>query len=210
MTLAEKQSVPTLAEGKRVPTLAEEKSALRKKLKALERSLSPEGLAASGRAIVAALLAMEAYRDAESVCCFVGTAREIDTRPFLQDALSHGKRVCVPLCLGRGAMRMRRITSLDELNPGLMGILEPPADSPTVDAAEIGFLAVPCLACDRAGNRLGRGGGYYDRFLSGYRGASVLLCREALLLDSVPAEGFDLRVPLILSERGLYRDGRLS
>jgi 5-formyltetrahydrofolate cyclo-ligase len=190
-------------------TIAEEKRALRKELRTLEKSLPADYRKRSDRAIVAALSSMDAYRDAESVCCFVGVGAEIDTRPFLQDALSKGKRLCVPRCEGRGVMRMRRIRSLGELSPGAMGIPEPPPDAEAVAPDAIGFLAVPCLACDRHGNRLGRGGGYYDRFLPERRGAAVLICREALLQDSVPMEGYDLRVPLVLSERGFYRDGAL-
>ncbi|MBR3570854.1 MAG: 5-formyltetrahydrofolate cyclo-ligase [Oscillibacter sp.] len=191
-------------------TIAEEKRALRKKLRAMEKSLSPDYRERSERAVVAALSSMEAYRNAESVCCFVGTGAEIDTRPFLQDALSSGKRLCVPLCAGRGVMQMRRVRSLDDLSPGAAGIPEPPPDAETAPPSAIDFLVVPCLACDRRGNRLGRGGGYYDRFLPEYGGAAVLICREALLQDSVPTETFDLRVPLVLSERGFYRDGRLT
>ena len=185
-------------------TVSEEKRALRIRLKALERSLSADYRECSGRAIVSALLSMDAYRQAECVCCFVGAGYEIDTRPLLRDALASGKRLCVPRCTGRGVMDMRRVGSPDELAPGAMGILEPSADAEIVAASDIDFLIIPCLACDRSGNRLGRGGGYYDRFLSGYGGASVTLCREAMLQDSIPMEAFDLRVPLALSESGLY------
>ena len=199
----------TLPDEKRGLTIPEEKRALRAKLKALERSLSAAYREQSGRAIIAALLSMEAYRTAETVCCFVGAGYEIDTRPLLQDALSNGKRLCVPLCRGRGVMDMRFISSLDELAPGAMGIPEPSADAEVADASDIDLLIVPCLACDRRGNRLGCGGGYYDRFLSAYGGASVILCREAVLQDYVPTEGHDQAVPLVLSERGFYRNGRL-
>ena len=191
-------------------TLSEEKRALRQRLRALEQSLSADYRERSGRAIVSALRRMDAYRGAECVCCFVGTGAEIDTRPLLEDALSAGKRVCVPLCTGRGVMEMRRISSLDDLTPGALGIPEPSADAPKVSPPEIDLLVIPCLACDRAGRRLGRGGGYYDRFLSDYRGASVLVCREALLQDSVPVEAHDIAPALVLSERGFYRDGTLS
>ena len=156
---------------------------------------------------MAALLSTEAYRAAESLCCFVGTGPEIDTRPLLRAALSVGKRVCVPLCTGRGVMEMRRISSLDALSPGAMGIPEPPVDAPEIIPADIDFLIVPCLSCDRAGNRLGRGGGYYDRFLRDCRGVSVAVCREAMLQDSVPMEPHDVPLSLVLSERGLYCAG---
>ena len=187
-------------------TVSDEKRVLRNKLKALEKTLSADYRQSSERSVIASLSRMESYKNAQSVCCFVGTAYEIDTRPLLLDALSNGTRLCVPRCIGRGVMDMRRVRSLDELAPGTMGILEPSADAEIVAASDIDFLVVPCLACDRRGNRLGRGGGYYDRFLSEYGGASVMICREALLQDSIPMEPFDKTVPLVLSESGLYRN----
>ncbi|MBQ9521169.1 MAG: 5-formyltetrahydrofolate cyclo-ligase [Oscillospiraceae bacterium] len=191
-------------------TVSDEKHALRQRLRVLEQSLSADYRDASGRVIVEALRHMDAYQNAECVCCFVGTGAEIDTRPLLEDALSSGKRVCVPLCTGRGVMEMRRISSPDDLAPGVLGIPEPSPDTLKVCPSEIDFLVIPCLACDRAGNRLGRGGGYYDRFLSDYHGAAVLVCREALLQDSIPVEAHDIAPALVLSERGFYRDGTLS
>lgn len=188
-------------------TVSEEKRMLRKKLKALEQSLPVDYRERSARAIVAALLSMEAYQKAECVCCFVSTGPEIDTYPLLRDALAHEKRLCVPLCMGRGVMDMRLISSLDNLSPGLMGIPEPSADAPTVAPSEISLLVTPCLAADRSGRRLGRGGGYYDRFLTQYKGAVVLLCRERLLQDCIPADAHDIPVTPVLSERGFYDNG---
>ena len=185
-------------------TVSEEKRILRKRLRALEQSLPADYRERSARAIAAALSSMEAYRNADCVCCFVGTGAEIDTYPLLRDALSAGKRLCVPLCMGRGVMEMRLIASLEELSPGMMGIPEPPADTPIVPPSEIGLLITPCLAADRNGMRLGRGGGYYDRFLSQYRGAAVLLCRERLLQNRIPADAHDIPVRPVLSERGFY------
>ncbi len=188
-------------------TRKEEKQRLRATVRALERGLSARYRSASDRAIAARLLAMPAYQAAETVFCFAGTVREIDTRPILLDALAAGKTLCVPLCTGAGLMELRRITSTEELVPGAYGILEPPADSPALDADAVDFAVLPCLSCNRQGHRLGRGGGYYDRFLSRYRGGAVLLCREKLLREEIPLEPHDYPVPWVLTERALYEDG---
>lgn len=188
-------------------TKQEEKQQLRRIIRAMERQLSAQYRACSARSITARLLAMPEYRAARTVFCFVGTEREIDTRPILEDALAAGKVLCVPLCTGPGAMETRRITALSDLRPGFLGILEPPPDSSQVPADDVDFAVLPCLACNRRGQRLGQGGGYYDRFLSGYRGGSVLLCRERLLREEIPVEPHDYPVPWVLTERGLYEDG---
>ena len=188
-------------------TRTEEKQQLRRTMRALESGLSARYKEESSRAIAGNLLAMPEYQEAGTVFCFVGTDREIDTRPILEDILAAGKRLCVPLCTGKGIMELRQVTDLRQLVPGAYGILEPPADAPIVAVDEVDFAVMPCLTCNRLGQRLGRGGGYYDRFLSHYRGGTVLLCREKLIREEIPLEPHDYPVPWVLTERGLYEDG---
>ena len=185
----------------------EEKQQLRRTIRALEAQLSDKYKTASSRSIAAHLLAMPEYQKAGTVFCFVGTAREIDTRPILTDALASGKVLCVPRCAADGVMELRRVTDLGELSPGAYGIPEPPAESPRINADEVDFSVLPCLTCNHLGQRLGQGGGYYDRFLSHYRGGTVLLCREKLIREEIPLEPRDYPVPWVLTERGLYEDG---
>ena len=188
-------------------TRAEEKQAMRKTIRALEKTLSAGYKADSSAAIARQLLALPEYQAAGTVFCFVGTAHEIDTTAILEDALGRGKRLCVPLCMSLGIMELRQITSLDQLTPGAYGILEPPADSPAVEADGVDFAVLPCLSCSHSGHRLGQGGGFYDRFLARYQGGAVLLCREKLIREDVPLEPHDCPVPWVLTERGLWEDG---
>ena len=154
-------------------TKQEEKQRLRRTMRTLERQLPEKYKAASSRAICAHLLAMPEYQAASAVFCFVGTAREIDTRPILADALAAGKRLSVPRCTGPGVMELRQIRSFEELVPGAYGILEPPMTAPLTDPDDVDLAILPCLTCNHLGQRLGQGGGYYDRFLSNYRGGTV-------------------------------------
>ena len=188
-------------------TKAEEKQRLRRVIRELERQLSPRYKEESSRAIAAHLLAMPEYQAAGTVFCFVGMEQEVDTRPILENVLAAGKRLCVPLCTEPGIMELRQVTSLDQLVPGTYGILEPLADAPKVDVDEVDFAILPCVTCNHLGQRLGQGGGYYDRFLAHYRGGTVLLCREKLIREEIPLEPRDIPVPWVLTERGLYEDG---
>lgn len=187
-------------------TRQEEKQVLRRTVRQMERELPPRYRETSAQRIGELVQSLGLWRDAECVCCFVGTEREIDTRPILQAALDAGKRLCVPLCLGDGAMEMREIPSLDALSPGTLGIPEPPLDAPAVPPDAIDLILIPCLTCNHRGERLGQGGGYYDRFLSGYVGAAVVLCRERLVRREIPVEAHDTAVPYVLTERGLFED----
>ena len=188
-------------------TKQEEKQRLRRTMRALERQLSDKYKAASSRSICAHLLAMPEYQAASAVFCFVGTDHEIDTRPILAHALAAGKRLSVPRCTGPGIMELRQLRSLEELSPGAYGIPEPPESAPVMNPDDVDLAILPCLTCSHLGQRLGQGGGYYDRFLSHYRGGTVLLCREKLIREEIPLESHDYSVPWVLTERALYEDG---
>ena len=188
-------------------TVKEEKQRLRRVMREKEAALSEKYKTASAAAITAHLLGMPEYQAADTVFCFVGTPWEIDTRGILAAALADGKTLCVPLCVDKGVMELRQITTLDQLHPGSYGLLEPVADTPRISADDVDFSILPCTTCSHGGARLGKGGGYYDRFLSHYRGGTVLLCREKLIRDEIPVEPHDYPVPWVLTERGLYEDG---
>ena len=107
-------------------TKAKEKQRLRRVIRNLERQLSPRYKTESSAAIAAHLLAMPEYQAAGTVFCFVGTEREIDTRPILESAIAAGKRLCVPLCMDKGIMELREVTALSQLVPGADGFWSRP------------------------------------------------------------------------------------
>ena len=188
-------------------TRKEEKQQLRAIVRRLEEKLSDRYRSAASAAITARLLAMPEYQAAGTVFCFVGTAREVNTLPVLEHALASGKRLCVPLCTDPGHMELKEISALCQLETGSYGIPEPSADAPSVGIDEIDFSVIPCLTCNHLGQRLGKGGGYYDRFLSHYRGGTVMLCPEKLIREEIPVEPHDSPIPWVLTEKGLYEDG---
>ena len=185
-------------------TIDEEKQQLRATIRRLSAQLPFRYREAANRAIARHLLALPEYRSAGAVFCFVSAGREIDTRPILEQTLADGKMLCIPLCVADGIMELRAIRNLEELFPGAYGILEPPADSPALSPDQIDLAVIPCVTCSREGRRLGRGGGYYDRFLAHYRGAAVLLCRERLLRQEIPFGVHDYPIPWVLTEAGLF------
>lgn len=180
----------------------QKKSTLRRELAAVERGLTAAEKQASDAAIIRHVLSAEEYRLARTVFVFVGRGREIDTMPLLRQILADGKRLCVPLCTAPGIMECRRVQDLSVLKPGAYGIPEPPTDAPEVARTDIDLAIVPCAGASPEGWRLGRGGGYYDRFLAGYAGRALLLCRRVLLRPDIPRQSHDIRIPAVITEQG--------
>ena len=189
-------------------TKQEEKQQLRKTVHALEQQLSERYRRHSSQLIASHLLAMPEYQAAGTVFCFVSAPTEVDTYPILSDVLSRGRTLCVPSFTEKGTVELRQITRLEELKPGRLGILEPPVDAPGISADEVDFAIIPCVTCNHQGQWLGQGlGYYYERFLAGYRGGAVLVCRERLIREEIPVEPYDDPIPWVLTEDGLYEDG---
>ena len=184
-----------------------DKKTLRKRYLAARTALSAGEKQGIDRAITENVLKSALYREAKCVFCYVSTAEEIDTRAILEAALRDGKTVCVPLCGRGGSMSARRITALSDLQTGHYGILEPPDTAEEIAPEDIDLVLAPALSCDRAGFRLGYGGGYYDRFLAKTGAVCAALCAEARLTDALPAEPFDRRCDYIFTEgRILHTD----
>lgn len=176
----------------------------------MERELDPAYKKAADARIVERICTLPEYQGAETVFCFVGTAREIDTTALLKDILARGKKLLVPLCTAPGIMELREITSLSQLEAGAYGILEPRPDTPRVDKSEVDFSIIPCVSCDRQGHRLGQGGGYYDRFFEDCSVPTVLVCREALMHERIPLEEHDVVFGTIVTEQAVYLTSALT
>ncbi len=182
-----------------------QKQAARRAARQQLAQISPQEFSAIGAAMWQTLQAQPAWQSAESVFCFVGALHEPDTMPILQGALSAGKQLLVPRIAGPGQMHLVPLQSLERLQPGAFGILEPGQALPAVPAGSGVQLAVlPCLAATRSGARLGHGGGYYDRFLANYSGQRLILCPEALLAQSLPTGPLDEPAQAVLTEKALY------
>lgn len=170
------------------------KAEARAKARALWRQWDAAALRTMGCRMAQELFARPEWQQAGWVFCFVPMPGEPDLWPVLEAALREGKHLAVPRT-ANGRMEAVRLRRLDDLAPGAYGIREPVGGE--VVAAEDfpadALALVPCLAAGGDGVRLGRGGGYYDRFLAQYKGRSLLVCPAALTLAGIPAERWDAR-----------------
>lgn len=147
--------------------------------------------------ILAALEAHPAFRAASTVLLYHSLKDEVDTHAFIRK-WSRKKRILLPVVVGDD-LELRIYTGPDDMAIGAYGIDEPTGELFT-DYAAIDFIAVPGVAFDRSGNRLGRGKGYYDRLLpripSAYKAG---ICFPFQLVEEVPAEAFDIRMDEVIT-----------
>ena len=185
------------------------KERLRKRVLAMRMGLDRGQAEVSGQAILEQVLGLEAYRRAKLVHTYVSSKEnEVDTRALICTCLKHGKRVAVPMVMpGTKTLAHALIDGLDQLIVGPWGLAQPdPATAAWLPAeAHIDLIVVPGLAFDRRGQRIGWGGGYYDRFLAQVPAVKIGLCYDALVLDCIPGEPHDVPVDLVVAETAIYQ-----
>lgn len=176
------------------------KAELRNICRARLRALSPEYRQSAGARITSKVLARDAFRNAETVFCYVSVPPEPDTRRLIAEALKAGKTVCVPRCRGAGEMDAVPIRSLSELKEGRYGIPVPEDAAEPCDRTRIDLCVVPCLSAGTDGTRLGHGGGYYDRFLAETKTEKLCLCYREMLTEGIPTEETDIRADAVVTD----------
>ena len=185
------------------------KERLRKCVLAVRTGLDRGQVAVSGQAILKRVLGLEAYRQAKLVHTYVSSKEnEVDTRALICACLAQGKRVAVPVVMpGTKTLSHALISGLDQLVVGPWGLAQPdPAAATWLPAeAQIDLVVVPGLAFDRRGQRIGWGGGYYDRFLAQVQAVKIGLCYDALVLDCIPGEPHDVPVDMVVAETAIYQ-----
>lgn len=139
------------------------------------------------------------------MACYASLPEEVDTQAILHRVLSEKKEILLPVMDGKKKkLIFYKIRDLKkDLRLGVYGILEPdPAKTRRVKAAEIECVLVPGVAFDRQGYRLGRGGGYYDRFLKTVRARTtkVGLGFSFQAVDHIPKNKHDVRLDIILTD----------
>jgi 5-formyltetrahydrofolate cyclo-ligase len=178
------------------------KKAIRKALLALRDSLHREIRTAKDRHIQHRITGLEEFRKARTVLLYASFRSEVDTFGLMRESLSSGKRTVLPR-VDREArdLMLFAITDPGELHPGFLGIPEPAMrETNRVGLTDIDLIVVPGAAFDEHCNRIGYGGGYYDKLLSRKRAPAVALCYEEQIVPSIEAEAHDIRVDKIVTD----------
>lgn len=184
----------------------EHKKKVRKQIKTSLEQLTEENRVEFAKKISGQLFDLMEWKKAKVIGITISIPPEVPTLHIIEQAWREGKDVAVPKCNPENkTMRFKKITSFDQLESVYSGLLEPVDATIEVMPEEIKLLIVPGLAFTKDGYRLGFGGGYYDRFLSGYKGFTVSLAFDCQLVDEVPTELHDIPVEKVITANKVYR-----
>lgn len=174
------------------------KEELRRLVRSQKRMYSAPQLQAMSAEVVARLMALPQMAAAKTVMLYYSLPDEVSTHELADRLVERGKVVVLPVVTGPTEMELRRYRSADDLSMGAFGIMEPTGE-PFTSLAEIDLAVVPGMAFDTRGNRLGRGKGYYDRFLSQLPQATMVgLCFPFQKFPGVPTDENDVRMDLVI------------
>ena len=171
------------------------KSELRRFIRAQKKRHTAAQLAAMSEEICSRVLASAWWQEASTPLLYYPLADEVDVRPLIREAYDRGKQVLLPVCRG-DELELRLYEGEASLARGAFGIMEPTGRLFAPEHySDIQLAVIPGMAFDRAGHRLGRGKGYYDRLLPKLTAARLQgICFPFQLLDEVPADAHDIPV----------------
>jgi 5-formyltetrahydrofolate cyclo-ligase len=183
--------------------LAEEKAQLRRRCLAARAGASPQARAAAATRLFARLMGLRG----RTIAGYLPIGSELDPRRIMR-ALAGANRLCVPVVADKGApLRFREWTPGCATERGAFGVEVPVEGGWRVPDV----LIVPLVAFDRAGTRLGYGGGFYDRTLRGLgRATAIGLAVEAQRVPRLPRASHDVPLPWIVTERGVFAPRALT
>ena len=174
-----------------------DKQSLRRHIRQLKRAMTEEQIVSASLALGEKFAASELYRQAKTIYGYLPYNQEVRTVPMLQRALDEGKRVAVPKCYG-DEMRFIYLDDLSRVESGYCGIPEPIADGP-VAHDPTALVLMPGLAFTERGDRMGYGGGFYDKFLAAEPDHPTLaLCYAFQMVEQIPTEEYDIPVDCVL------------
>jgi 5-formyltetrahydrofolate cyclo-ligase len=186
------------------------KKELRQHLRGALAQISPEQLHQRSVQACTLLTSTQEFKRAQIIMVFLSLPNELDTTSLVLHAWQGMKRVLAPkVSWEQRRMLPIEIQSLsDDVSESPLGIREPAQGVP-FPVANIDLVVVPGLGFDLNGNRIGRGRGFYDRFLAhrDWHGVACGLAFEDQVNEQVPTEALDMRVDMLVTDKAIRRFG---
>jgi 5-formyltetrahydrofolate cyclo-ligase len=181
-----------------------EKQKIRKIIKERLKALGGDARNEYSDKIKERFTALPEYQNAVKIFIYISFDNEVHTQDIITDALSKDKRVFVPNIRG-DVMDMLEIFNDTVYTVNEMGIVEPIFEEASLYYGDIDLAVIPLLGYDNNLNRLGRGRGFYDKFLSGKKCIKAGIAFTAQRADKLPREPHDIPLDMVITEEGIVR-----
>ena len=184
-----------------------DKQSIRKMGQKARRSMTPEEREAASGKIARLIAESDEFRAAHTVLIYRAMPDEADLSYLTELPEAEGKRFCYPRILPKRQMEALLPSGPESWTIGCFGIREPdPSASGLIAPEDLDLVLCPCTAFDENGNRMGMGGGYYDRYLPRCRNAAIAaVAFSSQKTESVPAGRYDIRMETVFTESGAFR-----
>ena len=184
---------------------------IRTHIRHLRRDLTPEQQREAALQVAEHALNFQPIQQARKIALFLSFDGELDTRPLIAKLWQRQQEVYLPVLhpFSRGQLLFLRYDTETLLKPNRLRIPEPPLDIrrlATLDELEV--IMVPLVAFDRNGQRLGMGGGFYDRTLQNWRQHDMLpvgLAHDCQQVEALPVAEWDVPLPAIITPSRLWQ-----
>jgi len=174
-----------------------DKKELRRQIRQLKRAMTEEQIVEASAKLGKLFVNTPQYKNAKTIYGYLPYNQEVRTVPMLEQAIRDGKRVAVPKVYGDD-MKFIYMDDLTRVELGYAGIPEPVDDGPVADDPTA-LVLMPGMAFTEKGDRMGYGGGFYDKFLASEPShPTVALCYAFQMVESLPTEEYDIPVDCVL------------
>lgn len=191
-----------------MPDVVLQKRELRKTIKGLLRQNSEVALELESISACKKICETTQFKNAKIILAYNAIKYECDPKYLVEAAKALGKTVAFPLCTENRGLCLCVPNDENAFITGAFGIKEPDIKNSTIlDYTSIDLTIVPAIAYDKKCNRLGRGGGYYDRLLSGANSYTAGLVFDIQLVEKIPKEAHDCQVDAVFTPTNIYFKG---
>lgn len=182
------------------------KAEIRKTVRAKRKTLEQAEIAEKSRLVCEKVIKTEAFLKANLILAYMSARNEIDAGYITENAAALGKSVAFPLCAEDGGLKLFVPDTPDCFRKGSYGISEPDAlRSKEVFPEDLDLIIVPAIAFTREGQRLGQGGGYYDRLLVKTPAVTIGIGYDFQLFDKLPTESHDRALDYIITPSHAFK-----
>ncbi|TCG11263.1 5-formyltetrahydrofolate cyclo-ligase [Mycoplasma todarodis] len=178
-----------------------EKQIARKNINASLRKITSRQIDLASKVIVNKCKQLPITKNANTIAIFSSMEKEVQTKELIEYLLKQNKRVVLPYVIDEEMVMLEIKSSSFKSGEQYKTIKQPSLDHKIVSAKEIELIFVPCVGFDSNGNRLGRGKGFYDRFLKRTSAKKVLLALEVQRLENFKVEKHDVNMDVVITEQ---------